>query len=86
MGTNAAVMAAKVIDNTFEVLAVHALAVAEAIDALEAADKISGEPAKLYRLVRGVCQRITIDRPMYPELKRIKAALKENSPQIISFN
>jgi histidine ammonia-lyase len=84
MGSNAALMTARVIDNTFEVLAVHALAVAEAIDALSMAENISTKPNELYKGIRQVCGKIKGDRPLYPELKKIKEYLKGNNPQVIS--
>ena len=83
MGSNAALMAARVIENTFEVLSVHTLAVVEAIDCLDKADKLSAKAQELYKGVRNVSTKIDADVPSFKKLKGIKEFLKTNNPQVI---
>ena len=83
MGSNAALMAARVIENTFEVLSVHTLAVVEAIDCLEKAEKLSAKAKELYTGVRKVSAKIDSDVPSFKKLKSIKEYLKNNNPQVI---
>lgn len=83
MGSNSALMAARVIENTFEVLTVHALAVAEAIDCLGMADKISEKSKEFYKGVRKATSKIGSDLPRFKELKRIQEYLKSNNPEVI---
>ena len=83
MGTNAALMAGRVIDNTFEVLAVEVLALAEAIDCLDMADMLSEKPKQLYVAIRNICGKIDDDLPKYKDLAALKIYLKSNNPNII---
>ncbi len=83
MGSNAALMAARVIENTFEVLSVHVLAVAEAIDCLDKADKLCAKSKEFYDGVRTVSPKIEIDLPSYKMLRGIKQYLKDNNPEVI---
>ena len=83
MGSNSALIAARVIENTFEVLAVHSLAVAEAIDSLDKAAQLSLKAKEFYAGVRKASAKITADVPKFKELKAIKEFLKTNHPQVI---
>ena len=83
MGSNSALIAARVIQNTFEVLAVHSLAVVDAIDLLEKKDKVSEKGAEFYKGVRSVAQRIDSDLPRYEEIRKVTGYLKTNNPQVI---
>lgn len=83
MGTNAALIAARVIDNTFDVLAVQALALAQATEYLEKADKLSAKPKELYTQVRKLSSKIDGDSPRFVEVQKVAKFLKENSPNVI---
>lgn len=83
MGSNAALMAARVIENTFEVLSVHTLAVVEAIDCLQKQDKLSVKAQEFYNGVRTVSSKIENDVPSFKKLRNIKEYLKTNNPQVI---
>ena len=83
MGSNAALMAARVIENTFEVLAVHTLAVVEAIDCLDKAEKVSEKSKQFYSGVRKVSAKIDSDVASFKKLRDIKAYLKSNNPEVI---
>ncbi len=81
MGSNAALMTAKVIENSFEVLSVHMLAIAEAVDALQKSEELSPEPLKLYRGIRALSARLDADVPKYNELRAIKNYLQNSDGQ-----
>jgi histidine ammonia-lyase len=83
MGTNAALMAGKVIDNTFEVLAVECLAIIQAIDHLGIQDKLASQTKMIYTKLREVVPVFKDDKPKYQELSRIKELLKTFNPEII---
>jgi histidine ammonia-lyase len=72
MGSNAALICARVIDNTFDVLAIHAMAVAETIDCLQVADRLSIKIEDLYNEIRKLAKPISSDQPRYNELDAIK--------------
>ncbi|PZR19949.1 MAG: histidine ammonia-lyase [Flavobacterium psychrophilum] len=72
MGTNAAVLTAKVIENTFEVLAIEVMAIVQAIDALDYKDEVSAATRKIYDDVRAILPVFTEDKAMYPYVQEIK--------------
>ncbi|RLD48911.1 MAG: aromatic amino acid lyase [Bacteroidetes bacterium] len=83
MGTNAALMAKKVIDNTFEVLAVEYLAIIQAIDYLSLESQLATETNKIFRELRTQVPVFTDDSPRYTDLEKIKNYLKASAPNII---
>jgi len=72
MGTNAAVLTAKVIENTFEVLAIEAMAIVQAVDALGYKDEVSPGTRKIYDEVRAILPVFSQDKAMYPYVQAIK--------------
>jgi len=83
MGTNSALMAQKVIDNTFEVLAIEFLAIIQAIDYLKNHDKLSSYTKAIYQNLREIVPVFTEDTPKYEEINGIKEYLRNNNPNII---
>ncbi|RZJ76071.1 MAG: aromatic amino acid lyase [Flavobacterium sp.] len=75
MGTNAAVITGKVIENTFEVLAIELMAIVQAIDALESKDKVSAATKKIYNDVRDIMPAFKEDMVMYPYVAGVKEYL-----------
>jgi len=84
MGCNAALMAKKVIDNSFEVLAIQLMTILQAIDYLECQDRLSTVSQKLYNEAREIFPKFIEDQPKYKDMARIKEFL-ESSDQIIAF-
>ncbi|WP_144283347.1 HAL/PAL/TAL family ammonia-lyase [Chryseobacterium echinoideorum] len=76
MGTNAAVICRKVIENAFEVLAIEAITVVQAIEFLEYQDKISSSTKELYDHIREIIPVFSDDMVMYPYLEKVKKYLK----------
>lgn len=72
MGTNAAVICEKVINNAFEVLAIELITVVQAIEALQIKDKVSSPTKKLYDEVREMVPPFVEDIIMYPFVEKVK--------------
>ena len=78
MGTNAAVITAKVIENAFEVLAIELITIVQAIDFLEQKDQISSVTKKMYHDVRAIIPTFKEDQVMYPFVQKVKDYLINN--------
>ncbi|HET6244601.1 MAG: aromatic amino acid lyase [Bacteroidetes bacterium] len=83
MGTNAALITRKVIENTFEVLSIHAIAVVQAVDGLECSNRLSPFSKKIYNEIRKICPVILEDRPMYKDIKKVREYLKKEKINIV---
>ena len=84
MGTNSALLAKKVIENTFEVLAIEFLTIIQAIDYLKIDKKLGKQSQSIYKQLRELVPVFVDDTPKYKELERISSYLKLNNPSIIS--
>ncbi len=78
MGCNAALMTKRVIDNSFEVLAIHLMTILQAIDYLECHDRLSSSSMSLYDKVRAISPKFIEDQPRYKEMARVKDFLVES--------
>jgi len=78
MGCNAALMTKRVIDNSFEVLAIHLMTILQAIDYLECHDRLSSSSMSLYDKVRAIFPKFVEDQPRYKEMARVKDFLIES--------
>jgi histidine ammonia-lyase len=78
MGCNAALMTKRVIDNSFEVLAIHLMTILQAIDYLECHDRLSSSSMSLYDKVRAISPKFVEDQPRYKEMARVKDFLIES--------
>ena len=72
MGTNAALITKKVIENTFEVIAIELITIVQAIEYLEIKDKVSTETRSLYDAIRNIVPPFTEDLVMYPYVNQVK--------------
>lgn len=79
MGTNAAVMTSKVIENAFEVLSIELITIVQAIDALNFKDKVSTVTKKMYEEIRGIIPVFEQDEAFYPFMQKVKEHLMKNS-------
>ncbi len=77
MGTNTALLTARVIDNAFQVLAIQYIALAQAVDCLDIYDKLAPASRRVYDGVRARVAVIREDRTFYDDIARIQAWLKE---------
>lgn len=78
MGTNAAVICSKVIENAFEVLAIELITIVQAIEYLQCQDKVSSATKKLYDDVRAIVPAFSEDMIMYPYVQKVKEYLLKN--------
>ena len=76
MGTNAAVICRKVIENAFEVLAIEAITIIQAIEYLDFKDQVSSSTRELYDEIRKIIPAFSNDMVMYPYLEEVKKYLK----------
>ncbi|GAB3923737.1 HAL/PAL/TAL family ammonia-lyase [Mucilaginibacter myungsuensis] len=84
MGTNAALIAKKVIDNSFEVLAIQMVTILQAIDYLGCQEKLSSASHKVYETFRAIFPKFVEDAPRYKQTKAVKDHL-ENADLVIPF-
>jgi histidine ammonia-lyase len=77
MGTNAALICARVIENTFEVLSVHALTIIQAIGYKGYAEKLSPATRWMYDELSAIAPPFSEDTPASGRLKNIKNWLME---------
>jgi histidine ammonia-lyase len=75
MGCNSALMTRRVIDNSFDVLAVQTLAVAQAIDYLKYHTRMSSFTHKFFDEVRALVPPIVEDKPRYKDIQIIRKYL-----------
>jgi histidine ammonia-lyase len=75
MGTNAAVITGKVIENAFEVLAIELITIVQAIDALNYKNEISSVTKKMYDDIRNIVPEFKEDQIMYTIVQKVKEYL-----------
>ncbi|HTQ28271.1 MAG TPA: aromatic amino acid lyase, partial [Puia sp.] len=85
MGCNAALITKKIIDNSFEVLAIQMMTVLQAIDFLQCVPRLSSKTQELYTDLRKIFPRFVEDKPKYEDLRRLKTHFEKSDP-VISFN
>jgi histidine ammonia-lyase len=73
MGCNAALLTKKVIDNSFEVLAIQAMTLLQAVDYLDCANRLSTQTNKVYTDLRAIFPKFIEDKPKYQDLQQVKA-------------
>lgn len=76
MGTNAALIAKRVIENSYQVNAVLFMTIAQAIDCLKIKDKLSSRSAVIYNEIREIVPVYIEDIPPYKNLEHIIHYLK----------
>ena len=76
MGTNAATLTHKVIENAFQVLAIEAITITQAIDILGCYDELSITTQKWYNEIRSIIPFFKEDLVFYPYLKETTNFLK----------
>jgi histidine ammonia-lyase len=78
MGTNAAVITAKVIENAFEVISIELITIVQAIDYLQQKNEVSSVTRKMYDQVREIIAEFKDDQVMYPFTQKVKDYLMNN--------
>ncbi|OFY41047.1 MAG: histidine ammonia-lyase [Bacteroidetes bacterium GWF2_40_14] len=78
MGTNSALLAKTVIENSFQVLAIQYMALMQAIDYLKIENDLSEESLKVYRNIRSFFPVFADDTPLHKDIENTINYLKEN--------
>lgn len=84
MGFNSSKIAGTVVNNTFEVLAIEAAAIIQAIDYLGLENKMAGSTQNIYRSLRAIFPLIIEDKPQYENLAKLKAYMQSTNLQILN--
>jgi histidine ammonia-lyase len=77
MGTNAALMTATVIENAFQVTAIHFMALTQAVDCLNIAGDLSPETRRTYADIRALFPAEAEDTPKYRAIAAVKNYLTD---------
>lgn len=77
MGTNAAILAKRVIENVYQVMAIHFIALVQAVDCLDLRTKLSDNTGKIYDKVRAIVPKFVEDTPKYQEIEKVIKYLKK---------
>jgi histidine ammonia-lyase len=81
MGTNAALITKKIIDNTYQVIAIEMISILQAIDYLNIKDKLSTYSRSKYEDLRKIVPVFTEDASRYNDILNIEQYIMENKPQ-----
>lgn len=76
MGTNSALLTKTVIENGFQVMAIHYMAIVQAIDCLKVVEKLSPKSREVYRQIRSFFPTFVEDKPAYKDIGRMVEYLK----------
>lgn len=78
MGTNAALITKKVIENAFEVVAIELITIVQAIEYLKVQEEVSTETRNLYNDIRSIVPVFKEDVAMYPFVNKVKEFLMDS--------
>ena len=84
MGSNAAIITKKIIDNSFTVLSIQAMSILQAVDYLNCEEKLSSATRSVYQSLREIFPKFVEDNAKYKDLKTIKEFLQTSNP--VSFD
>lgn len=86
MGTNSALLCKKVIDNTYQVMAIQFMMLAQAVDYLDISSKLSETTQAVYKEIRGIFPAFKEDYPVYTDIEKVISYLKDkqhNHPELL---
>lgn len=78
MGTNSALLAKTIIENSFQVLAIQYMALVQAIDYLKIENDLSEESRNVYHKIRSFFPVFADDTPLHKDIENTINYLKEN--------
>jgi histidine ammonia-lyase len=82
MGTNAALITKTVVENAFQVMSIHFMAIVQAIDYLKIQSQLSDTGKEIYADIRAFFPVFIEDTPFYEDIERMNQYLKEKDVQI----
>jgi histidine ammonia-lyase len=84
MGTNAALIARKVIENAFQVITIEFMALLQAIDYLEISSKLSPETREVYSELRKIFPKFEDDYAIYTDIQKVLTYIQETHKDIVA--
>lgn len=82
MGSNAALITKKVIDNSFAVLGIQLMTILQAVDHLGCRQKLSPKTAELYDKARAIFPKFVEDQPRYRQMEDVRLFLENNESPV----
>ncbi|MEG2370277.1 MAG: aromatic amino acid ammonia-lyase [Alistipes sp.] len=82
MGTNSALIARTVVENGYQVLAIHFMAIVQAVDCLDAAERLAPASRSIYNEIRAFFPVFREDTPKYRDIARMTDYLKQNTIEL----
>jgi histidine ammonia-lyase len=86
MGTNAALMCAKVIENAYQVMAIELMSITQAIDILNLTNRLSVNNSSVLALIHTVFVPFKEDQPKYKEIQLLLNKMKISVEQPMVTN
>ena len=83
MGTNSALLAKRVIDNSYQVMAIYMIGLVQAVDSLKIADQLAPQTHTLYQEIRQIVPPFIEDTPKYQDIANIINYLKETQIDLL---
>jgi histidine ammonia-lyase len=77
MGTNSALLCQRVVENSYQVMAIHMITLVQAVDCLKIADRLAPATRALYDAIRAIVPTFVIDTPKYKEIAAVIEFLKK---------
>jgi histidine ammonia-lyase len=81
MGTNAALMTKRVIDNTYHVIAIHMITILQAVDYLKFKPKLSVYSRRKFEDLRKIVPKFAEDSIKYIDIRNIEKYIFDNKPK-----
>ncbi len=72
MGSNSALLARRVIDNTYQVLAIELMSIIQAVDFMNIGGRMASQTKNAYNQLRNIVPRFEEDTIKYKEIRKIK--------------
>ena len=82
MGTNAALMAGQVIENSYEVMSIHLYTLLQAVDFLKIEGQMSTFTRELFHQLRTIVPAFTEDHFMSPDIRKMNEYIIHKSLNI----
>jgi len=81
MGTNAALICAKVIENAYQVMAIELMSITQAIDILKLTNRLSVNNSAVLALIHTAFVPFTEDQPKYKEIQLLLTKMRVSAQQ-----
>lgn len=78
MGTNSAMIAQKVIENSLQVMAIQMISLVQAVDCLGISEQLSDQTKNLYTEIRNIVPKFVSDTTKYAEINNVIEYLKNH--------